>query len=110
MFLSFFAVTAIFFDGFYKSSNFYLPSLFTKKRLYIYLYRINNRIEAFGIGIQLVSFFFSFFFFVLTGGIKRENWLNCTTRENIIEENRRAKKKKKKKKCSNEQNGESIEI
>lgn len=59
MFLSFFAVTAIFFDGFYKSSNFYLPSLFTKKRLYIYLYRINDRIEAFGIGIQ-IGFFFSF--------------------------------------------------
>lgn len=111
MFLSFFAVTAIFFDGFYKSSNFYLPSLFTKMRLYIYLYRINDRIEAFGIGIQLVSFFlFLLFLFVLTGGIKRENWLNCTTRENIIEENRRAKKKKREKKCSNEQNGESIEI
>lgn len=65
----------------------------SQKSASVYLYPINDRIEAFGIGIQLVSFFFSFFFFVLTGGIKRENWLNCTTRENIIEENRRAKKK-----------------
>lgn len=110
MFLSFFAVTAIFFDGFYKSSNFYLPNLFTKKRLCIFIsYKRSNR--SFW-NWNTIGFFFLFllFLFVLTGGIKRENWLNCTTRENIIEENRRAKKKKKKKKCSNEQNGESIEI
>lgn len=66
----------------------------SQKSASVYLYPINDRIEAFGIGIQLISFFlFLLFLFVLTGGIKRENWLNCTTRENIIEENRRAKKK-----------------
>lgn len=81
----------------------------SQKSASIYLYRINDR--SFW-NWNTIGFFFLFllFLFVLTGGIKRENWLNCTTRENIIEKNRRAKKKKKKKKCSNEQNGESIEI
>lgn len=56
MFLSFFAVTAIFFDGFYKSSNFYLPSLFTKKRLYIFIsYKRSKLLE-----LEYNWFLFSF--------------------------------------------------